>query len=87
MCTLSRNGILDLAVDSAELLVKSLLGVVELIVDGIAGLLDEVVDLLLRQKVLLGSSLVTSLGHNLGVVGRATTVPSKKLKGVSMDVL
>jgi len=70
--TLSGNSVLDLAVDSAKLLVHDLLGVV-----------DKVVDVLL--DVINGSTgLVATLGDNVGVVGRTTTVPGEKLYVVSI---
>lgn len=60
---LRNNGIHDLAVDGTQFLSDSLLGLV-----------DE-----LFHLVPDGRHLVTALGDNLGVVGRATAVPREKL--------
>lgn len=61
------DSILDLAVDGTELVVQHLLGV-----------LDDAANAVLH--VLNGrTSLVTALGDDLSVVGRATAVPGKEL--------
>lgn len=66
MSTLSRDSVLDVAVNSAELSVSSLLGMV-----------DKVHEIL--HAVVGSASLVAALGNDLGVVGRTTTVPGKEL--------
>jgi hypothetical protein len=63
---LCNNSILDLAVDSAELLRKQLLSLVHQAVEAV---LDGV-----------GAGLVATVGDDLRVVARATTVPGKELK-------
>lgn len=65
--TLGDNCVLDLAVDRTKLMGQHLLG-----------LIDHADDTVLH--VLNGQTgLVAALGHDVGVVGRATTVPRKKL--------
>jgi hypothetical protein len=60
------DSVLNLAVDSTELLSELL------------GLVDEIIKLVLKL-VLEGSNLVSTLGNDLTVVGGATTVPGKEL--------
>jgi hypothetical protein len=69
--TLDDNSLLDLAVDGTELLVDNLLRLVDKTADA-------------ALNVLGGGAgragLVATLGEDLGVVGRATTVPGEELK-------
>lgn len=67
---LCRDSILDLAVDSAELLVEGLLSLID---DAANALIDS--GLLSRD-----TSLVTTSGKDLSVIGGTTTVPGKKLR-------
>lgn len=69
LSTLSDNSVLDLAVDGAELAVQHLLGLV-------GNAAEAVLDVLQNGR----ASLVAAVGEDLGVVGRATTVPGKELK-------
>lgn len=66
LSTLSRNSVLDLAVDSTHLLVEGLLSVTE-----------QFLETLLNTS--LGGNLVATLRNNLRVVGRTTTVPGEEL--------
>lgn len=77
LSTLSADSVLDLAVDGTELVAQDLL----LLGQDFLNLADELVKAVLDGTG--GSSLVATLGEDLGVVGRTTTVPSEELNGVS----
>lgn len=67
---LCRDSILDLAVDSAELLVEGLLRVI-----------DDAANALIKSGLLSrDTSLVPTFGKDLGVIGGTATVPSQKLR-------
>lgn len=69
--TLDDNSLLDLAVNGTELLVDNLLRLVDETADAALNVLGGGAG---------GAGLVATLGENLGVVGRATTVPGEELK-------
>ena len=71
--SLSANSVLDLAVDSTELVAQDLL----LLGNHFLDLANKLIEVLLHG---LGStSLVATLGNDLGVVGGTTTVPGEEL--------
>lgn len=73
MSTLSADSVLDLAVDGTELVAQDLL----LLGQDFLNLADELIETVLDGTG--GASLVSALGEDLGVVGRATTVPGEEL--------
>jgi hypothetical protein len=74
---LCRNSILDLAVDSTHLPVDGLLSLLNDVVDAVLNIVDAVLD--------IDAGLVTTIGKDLGVVGRTTTVPGQKLNKVRIE--
>lgn len=69
LSTLGGNGILDLAVNGTKLAVERLLGLVD-------NAKDAVLHILGNDR----TGLVTAVGDNVAVVGRATTVPGEELE-------
>ncbi len=77
--------VLELASDAVSVAASRLLGLLEVILDlGERGNGDAELRLVLLLDGLLDS--VATLLNNLGVVGRATTVPGKDVLGVARDV-
>lgn len=71
---LCRNSILDLAVDSTHLPLDGVLSLLNDVVNTVLNIVDAVFD--------IDAGLVTAIGNDLGVVGRASTVPGQKLNKV-----
>lgn len=74
LSTLSADSVLDLAVDGTKLMAQNLL----LLGQDFLNLADKLIETVLDGTG--STSLVPTLGEDLGVVGRTTTVPGEELK-------